>query len=74
VVLPHELSLSYFEEFLTFRKISQHGADGFTSLPLLQIFIAFKYSLASTGFEPANLGSNGKHANHYTTVDDLGSY
>jgi hypothetical protein len=24
-------------------------------------------TIASSGFEPANLGSNGKHANHYTT-------
>jgi hypothetical protein len=26
-----------------------------------------KYSIASAGLEPANLVSNGKHANHYTT-------
>jgi hypothetical protein len=24
-------------------------------------------SIASAGFQPAKLGSNGKHANHYTT-------
>jgi hypothetical protein len=43
-------------------------ADGFTSLPkevVLRIFIAFTSFLA--GFEPANFGSRGKHANHYTT-------
>jgi hypothetical protein len=33
----------------------------------LQIFIAFKKTIASAGFEPSNLGCNGKHANNYTT-------
>jgi hypothetical protein len=32
------------------------------------IFIAFKNPLLSACFEPTNLGSNGKHANHYTPV------
>jgi hypothetical protein len=49
--------------FFACRKIL-HGASGFTS-PLkegvLRIFIA------SAGFEPTNLGSNGKHANHYSS-------
>jgi hypothetical protein len=42
-------------------------ASGFTSAPkegVLLIFIALKTSLPSAGFEPANLRSNGKHANH----------
>jgi hypothetical protein len=41
--------------------------DGFPSTPkegVLRIFVALK-----TGFEPVNLGSNGKNANHYTTED-----
>jgi hypothetical protein len=32
-----------------------------------QIFIVLKTSVALAGFEHANLGSNGKHANHDTT-------
>jgi hypothetical protein len=50
-----------------------HGTDGFTSPPkevVLRIFITLKKSLPSAGFEPANLWSNGKHANHYTADDD----
>jgi hypothetical protein len=51
--------------------------DGCTSPPkegMLQIFITFKNPLPSAGFEPTNLRSNGKYANHYTTKDDqLGS-
>jgi hypothetical protein len=34
---------------------------------VLRIFIALKKSIALAGFEPANLGSSGKHTNHYTT-------
>ena len=40
----------------------RHGTDGFTSPPkegMLRIF-----STASAGFEPANLGTRGQHANH----------
>jgi hypothetical protein len=43
------------------------GASGLSSYlkePVLQIFIALKST--SAGFEPATLGSNGKHTNHYT--------
>jgi hypothetical protein len=50
--------------FLTRRKISRRGADGFTSPPkevMLRIFIALKDSLSFAGFEPASLESNGKH-------------
>jgi hypothetical protein len=39
---------------------------------VLRIFIALKNPSLSAGFENANLGSNGKHANHYTTEDDYG--
>jgi hypothetical protein len=56
---------------LTSRKIL-HGADGITSSPkegVLRIFISLKNPMPSAGFEPANLGSNGKHATHYTTED-----
>jgi hypothetical protein len=41
------------------------GTDGFISPPkevVLQIFITLKNPSASTGFEPVNLGSSGKHA------------
>jgi hypothetical protein len=34
---------------------------------VLRIFIALKNLPPSAGFEEAKLGSNGKHANHYTT-------
>jgi hypothetical protein len=34
---------------------------------VLRIFIALKKSIASAGFEPATVGSSGKHTNHYTT-------
>jgi hypothetical protein len=34
---------------------------------VLRILIAFKNPFSSAGFEPASLGSNGKHANHWTT-------
>jgi hypothetical protein len=48
-------------------------ADSFTSPQkeiVLWIFIAFKKPLSSPGFEPANLVSNVKHNNHYTTEND----
>jgi hypothetical protein len=54
----------------TCRKILRQGASGFTSSPkevVLQIFVALRKSIASAGFEPANLGSSGKHAKHYAT-------
>jgi hypothetical protein len=36
-------------------------------------FIAIKKPIASAGFEPANLSSNGKHTKHYTAeATDLG--
>jgi hypothetical protein len=62
------------KEFLICRMILRHGADGFTSVPkgsVLRIFIALKNPSSSAGFEPANLGSNGMHANNYTTEDDF---
>jgi len=37
---------------------------------VLRIFNALKYPSPSTGFESANLGSNGKHANQYTNEND----
>jgi hypothetical protein len=67
------VSLSYLKGYLTWRKILRHGADGFTSLPKqvwLRIFIALKNPSPSTGFDPANLGTNGKHDNHYNTGND----
>jgi hypothetical protein len=38
---------------------------------MLRIFIALKNRLPSTRFEPTKLGPNCKHANHYTTEDDI---
>jgi hypothetical protein len=46
------------------------GPSGFTSHlkeSVMRIFIALIKSIASAGFEPATLGSSGKHTNHYTT-------
>jgi hypothetical protein len=40
---------------------------------VLRIFIALKSQLSSVGFEPANLVSNGKHDDHYTIENDVGS-
>jgi hypothetical protein len=52
----------------------QHGTDGFTSPKegVLLIFIANENPSPLVSFEPANLGSNGEHDNHYTTEDDFG--
>jgi hypothetical protein len=61
------------QEFLTCRNVLRHGADGFISPPkegVLRIFITLKNPSPSAEFKPANLGSNVKHANHYTTEDD----
>ena len=44
----------------------RHGTDGFTSPPkegVLRNFFALKNPKASAGFEPANLGTEGQHAN-----------
>jgi hypothetical protein len=57
----------------TLRKVLRYEANGFIS-PLkegvLRIFIVLKNLSPSAGFEHAILGSNGKHANLYTTEDD----
>jgi hypothetical protein len=37
---------------------------------MLRIFIALKNPSSLAGFEPEILGSNSKHANHYTTDSD----
>jgi hypothetical protein len=58
---------------LTCRNILRYGANGFTS-PSEGIsaadFIDLKNPSPSAGFEPTNLWSNGKQANHKTTDDD----
>jgi hypothetical protein len=59
--------------YLTCCKNLRHGADDFTSPPkegVLRIFIDLKNPSPSLGFEPANLGSNGKQAEHYITEED----
>jgi hypothetical protein len=73
VNFDHEVSLSYFNGSLTCRKILRHGADGFTSSPkelVLRIFIDLKNTSSSAGCEPANLGDNDRHNNHWTTEGD----
>jgi hypothetical protein len=37
---------------------------------VLRIFIALRNPSPSAELEPAKVGYNGKHANHYTTDDD----
>jgi hypothetical protein len=57
---------------ITRRKILRHGASGFTSPPKEGVLGEFlSPSIASTVFEPANLGSNGKHTNYYTIETTL---
>jgi hypothetical protein len=61
-----KVSLSYFEWFFNMSQ-NLHGTDGFTSAlkeGVMRIFIAFKNSSPLAGFEPANLESNCKNANH----------
>jgi hypothetical protein len=68
----HEFGLakyfcSYLKVIFTCREILRNGTSGFTSPPkegVLRIFMALKSPSPSVGFEPANLGSSGKHANH----------
>jgi hypothetical protein len=57
-------------ESFTCYKILRNGTCGFTSHPkegVLRYCIALKIPSPSAGFEPATLGSSGKHTNHYTT-------
>jgi hypothetical protein len=67
LILPTNHLFHTRRVYLICRKIFQHGADGFTSPPKegeLRIFIAFKNPSPSACSEPANFGSNDKHANH----------
>jgi hypothetical protein len=71
--LTFEISFSRFDViFFTFHKLLRYWIDGFPSPKegVLRIFNALKNSSPSAGFEPANLESNDKHANHYITEDD----
>jgi hypothetical protein len=66
--------VSYFKGTLKYRQILRHGTDGFTSPPkevVIRIFIALKTTSPSMGFEPMNLGANGKNNNHYITENNL---
>jgi hypothetical protein len=60
---------------LTCHKIFWHGTDGLTSPPKESCYTFLLSSKTSTSakFEPVNLGSNGKHANHQTTTSDCTS-
>jgi hypothetical protein len=56
--------------YLTCGTMLRHGACGIISPPnegVLRILIVLKNPSLSAGFEPENLGSNGKHPNQYTT-------
>jgi hypothetical protein len=53
--------------------LNLYGTDDFASTPkegVLRIFIVLKNLSPPAGFQTENLGSNGKHANHYATEDD----
>jgi hypothetical protein len=70
------LSTKYFfhtsHGYSACRKGLRHGADGFISAPeevMLWIFTAFKDPSSSAEFEPTNLESKCKYANHYTTEE-----
>jgi hypothetical protein len=41
---------------------------------LRRIFIAFKNPSSFAGFKPANLGTNGKHANNYITETPINNW
>jgi hypothetical protein len=67
VNFAYEVSPFILSGFFTCRKSLRHGTYGFAFPPkegVLHMFIAVKNPSSSTGFEPANLGYNGKHANH----------
>jgi hypothetical protein len=64
--IPEDSKL-HTQRLLTFHKILRHGADGITSHPKEGV-LRF---IALGRFEHAKLGSNGKHANHYATEDDI---
>jgi hypothetical protein len=64
---------SYLQGYFTCYKILPHRTGGFTSSPkevMLQIVITLKNPSSLVRFEHANLGSGGKHDNHYTTDGD----
>jgi hypothetical protein len=50
--------------FLTYHKILRYGANYPPKEVMLRIFIAIKNPPSSAGFEPAMLGSIGKHTDH----------
>jgi hypothetical protein len=69
------VSLLYLKGSLTYHKTLQHGGRRLQFLSKgsrTTDFIALENPLPSAGFEPANLGSNGKHDNHCATENDLG--
>jgi hypothetical protein len=69
-ILPTKYLYTYLYGSLTWRKILRHRADGFTSPSkevVLRILSPLNIHRTRPGLNPANLGSNGKHANHYTT-------
>jgi hypothetical protein len=70
MMLFYEIFITYSSSSFTTRKKIRHGGFGFISHPkerVLWNFIALSNPSSSAWFEPANLGPNGKHTNHYTT-------
>jgi hypothetical protein len=68
--LAFEALLFTLQTYFLYVAKSYDRADGFTSPSkegVLCGFLSPLKSIASAESEPVNLGSNGKHANHYTT-------
>jgi hypothetical protein len=66
ILLLRSISVIFRRDFQQAVKC-RYVTDDFTSPPkevVLRIFIALKNPSPSAGFEPANLGSSGKHANY----------
>jgi hypothetical protein len=65
---PYEVSLSILRKSFA-RAVKSYDMGPTALLPLRRKACCGLLSL-SVGIEPANRGSNGKHASHYTTEDD----
>jgi hypothetical protein len=67
-----EIINSVFKEFLNMQYNLTCGRQLYFSSEgsVPWIFIALKYTSSSVRFEPANLETNSKHANHHTTEDN----
>jgi hypothetical protein len=64
--------LKYLKGSVTCRKILRHGTFPLYFPSERKVccgYLSPLKSIASVGFEPAILGSNGKHTNHYTNKE-----